>query len=90
MRVYEKRGKFRYQIKKDVLGQSNVIRGLSACAIQKFNGYEMIRKKLKKKEEKHIEPLEVVSEPVMDNSAIKCFFTDSLHLIFRSYVDKKK
>lgn len=50
----------------------------------------MIRKKLKKKEEKHIEPLEVVSEPVMDNSAIKCFFTDSLHLIFRSYVDKKK
>ena len=50
----------------------------------------MIRKKLKKKEEKHIEPLEVVSESVMDNSTIKCFFTDSLHLIFRSYVDKKK
>lgn len=50
----------------------------------------MIRKKLKTKEEKYIEPLEVVSVPAMDNIPIKCFFTDSLHLVFRSYVDKKK
>lgn len=55
-----------------------------------YNGYKITKKSLPKSEKKHFEPFDIVYEPVMDDSPIKCFFTESLHLAFRSYVDKKK
>ena len=57
--------------------------------MQKFSGYEIMKNDLQYKEKKHFEPIDIVYEPVIDDSAIKCFFTDSLHLAFRSYIDKK-
>lgn len=71
-------------------GKNKVIRGLSACVTQKFNSYEIIKKSLQKSEKNHFKTLNIVYEPVMNDSLIKCFYTDSLHLVFRSYVDKKK
>lgn len=71
-------------------GKNKVIRGLSACVTQKFNSYEIIKKSLQKSEKNHFKTLDIVYEPVMNDSPIKCFYTDSLHLVFRSYVDKKK
>ena len=71
-------------------GKNKVIRGLSACVTQKFNSYEIIKKSLQKSEKNHFKTLNIVYEPVMNDSPIKCFYTDSLHLVFRSYVDKKK
>ena len=65
-----------------------MIFGLSACIIQQFNGYEMVKKHLQKKGKK-IEPLAIVYEPVLDESPFKCFFTNHLHLAFRNYIDKK-
>ena len=50
---------------------------------------EIIKKRLQKKEKNYFEPLDIVYEPVIDDSLIKCFFTDSLHLAYRTYVDKK-
>ena len=90
LRVYKRRDKFRYQIKNGVHGKNKVIRGLSACVTQKFNSYEISKKSLQKSEKNHFKTLDIVYEPVMNDSPIKCFYTDSLHLVFRSYVDKKK
>ena len=85
LRVYERRDKFRYLIKKGVHGKNKVIRGLSSCVVKKFNGYEIMKKSLQHKEKKDSDPVHIVYE-----SVIKCFFTDSLHLAFRSYIDKNK
>ena len=70
--------------------KNKVIRGLSSCVVQKFNGYELMIKSLQHKEKKHFEQVDIVYEPVIDESSIKSFVMDSLHLTFRSYKDKKQ
>ena len=67
-----------------------MMRGLSTCVIQQVNCYAMVKKHLQKKEKKmQLGPLDIVYEPVLDESLIKCFFTNNLHLAFRSYIGKK-
>ena len=66
-----------------------MIQGLSTCVIQQINGYEIVKKNTFKKGKKQFEPLDIVYEPVLDESPIKCFFTNDLHLAFRSYIGKK-
>lgn len=88
--VYKRREKFKYLVKKRVHRQNKVIRGLLVCIIQKFNGYDVIKKSLEKKEKKDFEPLNIVYELVMDNSRIKCFYTDKSYIAFRSFIDRKK
>ena len=38
LRFYERRNKFRFQLKKNLSTKNEMRRELSACAIQKFNG----------------------------------------------------
>ena len=38
LRFYERRNKFRYQIKKKLTDKNGTRKELSACAVQKFNG----------------------------------------------------
>lgn len=44
---------------------------------------------MKKEKKTKFEPLHIVYGPVLDESSINCFFTNDLHLPFRSYVGKK-
>ena len=90
LRVYKRRDKFKYLVKKRVHRQNKVIRGLLVCIIQKFNGYDVIKKSLEKKEKKDFEPPNIVYEPIMDNSRIKCFYTDKSYIAFRGFIDRKK
>ena len=50
LRVYERRDKFRYLIKKDVHGKNNVIRDLPSCVIEKFHGYEISQDQFKREQ----------------------------------------
>ena len=43
LRFYERRNKFRYQVRKKLKGKNEVRKELSACVTQKFNGYELLR-----------------------------------------------
>ena len=70
-----------------VRGKNNIICDLSSCVIQRFNGYEILKHQLKDQEEQFQEPVDIIYEPVNDNSSIVCFFTDNLH--YRSYCSKK-
>ena len=81
--------RFRYIIKKGVRGKNNIIRDLSSCVIQKFNGYEILKHQLKDQEKQFHEPVDIIYKPVDDNSSIVCFFTDNLYLACRSYCSKK-
>ena len=86
LRVYERRDKFRYLIKKDVHGKNNVLRDLSACVIQKFDGYEISKQKLKREQKCFLEPIDIVYEPVKENENIKCYFASDLALAYRHII----
>ena len=60
LRVYEGRNEFRCVIKKGIQGKSNVQRDLSACIVQKFNGYEILKIQLKDIEKRNREPIEII------------------------------
>ena len=46
LRFYKRRNKFRFQIRKKLTGKDESKRELSACVVQKFNGYELLRNHL--------------------------------------------
>ena len=48
-----------------------------------------LRTTFEKRKKKKFEFLHIAYGPVLDGSSINCFFTNDLHLPFRSYVDKK-
>ena len=77
-------------IKKGIQGKNNVQCDLLACVVQKFNGYEILKIQLKVIEKQNHEPIDIIYEQVNDERHIQCFFTDDLHLAYRSYYSKKK
>ena len=76
-------------IKKGIQGKNNVQRDLSVDLVQKFNGYEISKTQLIGKEKRNHEPVDIIYEPVNDKRHIQCFFTDDLHLAYRSYYSQK-
>ena len=64
---------------------------LSACIIQKFNGYELLRNHLNSIERKDFIPIDVVYEPTLnENKIIECFFAPKIHLGFRTTIEKSR
>ena len=61
---------------------------MQACVIQKFNGYEILKQQLQGHEKHSHKPIDIIYEPVINNSAIACFFTSNLHLAYRSYYSR--
>ena len=52
LRFYERRNKFRYQLKQNLKEKNQMKRELSSCVIQKFNGYGLLRNNLNSSEKK--------------------------------------
>ena len=80
LRFYERRNKFRYQLKQNLKEKNKMKRELSSCVIQKSNGYELLRNNLNSSEKKKdFIPIDIIYEPTLhDNKKLNVF----LHLIF--------
>ena len=64
-------------------------RDLSSSIIEKFNGYEIIKNELARKEKVELTPIEIVYKRIYDeNVPMPCYFTDKSHLAYRSYIGK--
>lgn len=62
---------------------------LSACVIQKFNGYDLLRTGLDRNEKKNLIPLDIVYEPTLDkNKPIFCYFAPKICLAFQTCYDR--
>ena len=62
---------------------------LSACVIQKFNGYDLLRSNLKYSEKKNLLPIDIAYEPTLNTEKpIECFLGDEIHLEFNTSYDK--
>ena len=52
LRFYERKNKFRYQLKQNLKEKNKTKRELSSCVIQKSNRYELLRNNLNFSEKK--------------------------------------
>ena len=87
LKFFERRDTYRFLIKKKVQGKNEVTRNLSSSVLEKFNGYEMIRNDLSREGNAELTPINVVYEPIYDeNVPVPCYFTNEIHLAYRSYV----
>ena len=74
LRFYERRNKFRYQLRQKLKTKNEMRKELSACAIQKFNGYELLRNHLNNGERQDFIPIDIVCEPTLDTTKTFFFF----------------
>ena len=89
LRFYKRRNKFRYQLRQKRKTKNEMKVELSACVIQKFNGYDLLRANLKYSEKKNLVPIDIVYEPTLNNEKpIECFLANEIHLVFRTSYDK--
>lgn len=85
------RNKFRYQLRQKLKTIIEMRKKLSACAIQKFNGYELLRNHLKYGERKGFVPIDFIYEPTLDTKkSIFCYFAPYIYLSFNTSVEKLK
>ena len=62
---------------------------LSACVIQKFNGYELLRNHLNSRERKNFVSIDVVYKPTLnEKNPIECFFAPKIYLAFHTNIEK--
>ena len=75
LRVYEKRNKFRYLVRKPPSPKNTVLRYVSSCVINRFNGYDILKISKKDCVKPTFSPLYIVYDPVGDATKnIECYF----------------
>ena len=89
LRFYERRNKFRYQLSQKLNEKNRMRAELSACVIQKFNGYDLLKANLKYSEKKDLLPIDIVYEPTLNTEKpIECSFASEIHLAFNTCYEK--
>ena len=91
LRFYERRNKFRYQLRRKLKEKNEMKRELSACVVEKFNGFEILRKHLNSTEKHEFIPIDVVYEPTLNESKpIECFFAPEIFLAYKATIERMK
>ena len=91
LRFYDRRNKFRYQLKQNLKEKNKMKRELCSCVIQKFNGYELLRYNLNSFEKKDSIPIDIIYEPTLDeNKKIEWFFAPDISLAYVGYIEKTR
>ena len=62
-------------------------RNLSPCVVEKFNGYEIIRQDLTRKEKVDFRAIDIVYEPSFEKVIpAVCYFSPNIQLVYKSYI----
>ena len=62
-------------------------RNISACVLEKFNGYETIRNNFSRKEKIEFQSIDLVYEPSFDkDTPLVCYFSPKIYLAYKSYI----
>ena len=84
LRVYKLRKKIRYVSLKSPKKQT-IVRQLSSCVNQKFNGFNIVSVEHGRKLRKKFKPFDLVYKPVRKpNEQIKCYFSRDLSKAYRN------
>ena len=84
LRVFELKDKFHYILKQNC-EQKKYVNEVSACVIERFNGFTIVRLQFDNEIRKEFSPIDIIYKPVKKQNAIlDCFFTDKLHLAYKA------
>ena len=84
LRVFELKDKFHYLIKENN-ERKRYVNEVSACVIERFNGFTIVRLEFDNQVRKEFSPIDIIYRPVKKQHAIlNCFFTDKLHLAYKA------
>ena len=76
LRVYELKDKFRYLFQEDY--KKRVLRSLSSCMKEKFNGFTFAQIKLAKKEKDDLVPINILYKPVKKQDEVINFILQTI------------
>ena len=83
--IYELKKKYRYLFMKK-LDQQKMVKQLSSCLIEKYNGFTVIRIEHEKKERKNFEPLDIIYKPTKHLEIEPlCYFTTDISFAYSAY-----
>ena len=84
LRVFELKEKFRCLIKQDA-ERKNVIRELSSCIFEKFNGFNIVRLEFDRKLRQKMSLIDIIYKPVKkETENIECFFSKRINMAYRT------
>ena len=84
LRVFELKDKFHYIIKQNS-EQKKLFREVSACVIERFNGFTIVRLEFDNEIRREFTPIDIIYKPVIKLQAnLDCFFTKQLHLAYKA------
>ena len=85
LRVYELKKKYRHLFMKKP-DQQKIVKQLSSCLIEKYNGFTVIHIEYEKKERKNFQPLDIIYKPAKElETEPLCYFTTDISLAYSSY-----
>ena len=83
--IYELKKKYRYLFMKK-LDQQKMVKQLSSCLIEKYNGFRVIRIEHEKKKRKNFEPLDIIYKPTKHLEIEPlCYFTTDISFAYSAY-----
>ena len=86
LRFYEKRNKYRYQLRKKLKSKNEIHSEISSCVQQKFNGYDFLIEELRNYEKKNLVPHDIVYEPPKNTETpIYCFFATKIYMVYATF-----
>ena len=84
LEIYELKDKFHYLIKQDS-EKKTVMRDLSSCVIEKFNGFNIIRVEFSETIRQTYRPIDIIYNPMRKpDEIINYYFSERLNLSFRA------
>ena len=87
LRFYEKRNKYRYQLRKKLKSKNEIHSEISSCVQQKFNGYDFLIEELRNYEKKNLVPHDIVYEPPKNTETpIYCFFATKIYMVYATFI----
>ena len=89
LRVYEIKDKFCYLIKEDS-EKKKVIRDLSSCITERFNGFKIVKLELDRQLRCEISPIDILYKPVKKQTNIDRFFSTQINLGYRSSFNERE
>ena len=90
LRVFELKDKFRYIIKQNS-EEKKFFNELSACVVERFNGFTIVRLEFDNEVRKEFTPVDIIYKPVKkENAILNCFFTDKLHLAYKAVYNEQQ
>ena len=65
---------------------TKIVKQLSSCLIEKYNGFTVIRIEYQKKERKNFQPLDIIYKPTKDlEKEPACYFSTDISLAYSTY-----